>query len=92
LEDEAALESRLPQRRDTDTMTDSDLSSTLVSPEPDDRRLAGRVAIVTGAARGIGRAVERLVSDGADVVFSYSRPMTPRSSPARPSWSMAAGR
>lgn len=35
-------------------------------------RLAGRVAIVTGAARGIGAAtVERLALEGAAVVFSY---------------------
>ena len=35
-------------------------------------RLAGRVAIVTGGARGIGAAcVERLARDGARVVFSY---------------------
>jgi 3-oxoacyl-[acyl-carrier protein] reductase len=37
-------------------------------------RLAGRVAIVTGGARGIGAAcVERLAADGASVVFSYRR-------------------
>jgi 3-oxoacyl-[acyl-carrier protein] reductase len=37
-------------------------------------RLAGRVAIVTGGARGIGAAcVERLARDGASVVFSYRR-------------------
>jgi 3-oxoacyl-[acyl-carrier protein] reductase len=37
------------------------------------RRLAGRVAIVTGGARGIGRAiVTRLVDEGARVAFTYN--------------------
>src|SRR3984957_10971870 len=38
------------------------------------RKLAGKVAMVTGGSRGIGAAItKRLVADGASVAFTYSK-------------------
>ena len=41
---------------------------------PDEKQFAGRVAIVTGGTRGIGRAIAlELAKRGADVAFNYAR-------------------
>jgi len=41
---------------------------------PDQKQFAGRVAIVTGGTRGIGRAIAlELASRGADVAFNYAK-------------------
>ena len=53
------------------------MSSVLASP-PTHQPLAGKVALVTGGARGIGAAiVRRLARDGAAVAFTYSSSAAP---------------
>lgn len=48
-------------------------ASPAAAPARQGGRLAGRVAVVTGGARGIGRAmVERFVAEGARVAFTYN--------------------
>jgi 3-oxoacyl-[acyl-carrier protein] reductase len=53
-------------------------SRTAVQPAFDDLSLAGRVAVVTGGSRGIGRSIaEKLVERGAGVAVMYHERETP---------------
>lgn len=54
------------------------------APAASSRLLAGRVALVTGASRGIGRAVARLFAEnGADVWINYHKSQTAAETLAR---------
>ena len=53
-------------------------TSPVSAPTSSGRPLAGKVALVTGGARGIGAAiVRRLARDGAAVAFTYSSSASP---------------
>ena len=55
-----------------DRRSDVAIQPAAASPQP--RPLAGRIAVITGASRGIGRAIAlTLAARGADVVVGYGR-------------------
>src|SRR3989338_9495817 len=55
-----------------------EISAPTTLPASASRLLAGKVAFVTGGARGIGAAiVQRLARDGAAVAFTYSSSEAP---------------